>query len=137
MTAFVLDCSIAMTWCFEDEARPDTDRLLDRVRDDGAIVPALWYWEVANVLNSAVRRGRLASGDVATRVGLLAVLPIEVDQDAASRAWRETLMLAQGQSLTAYDAAYLELAIRRRAELATRDKDLQIAATRLGLTVLP
>lgn len=137
MTAFVLDCSIAMTWCFEDEASLDSDRLLDCLRNEGAIVPALWYWEVANVLNSAVRRGRLASSEVAVRLRLLSVLPIEVDQDGVSRAWRETLALAQAESLTAYDAAYLELAIRHGAELATRDKDLEGAAARLGLTVIP
>ena len=136
MTAFVLDCSIAMSWCFEDEASSEADRLLDRLRDDGAIVPMLWFWEVANVLNSAVRRGRLAAGEVTARLGLLAALPIEVDQDGPSRAWRETLMLAQAQSLTVYDAAYLELAIRTGATLATRDRALQVAAAGLGLRVI-
>ena len=137
MTAFVLDCSIAMSWCFEDEASADADLLLDRLRGEGAIVPMLWSWEVANVLNSAVRRGRLAPGDVTARLGLLATLPIEVDPEGASRAWRETLMLAQAHSLTAYDAAYLELALRHGAELATLDKDLRVAAVALGLKVLP
>ncbi len=137
MTAFVLDCSIAMSWCFEDEARPEADRLLDRLRDEGAIVPMLWFWEVANVLNSAVRRGRLAPREVAARLGLFAALPIEVDQEGVSRAWRETLALAQAQSLTVYDAAYLELAIRLGADLATYDRELQVAAAGLGLRVVP
>jgi predicted nucleic acid-binding protein len=137
MTAFVLDCSIAMTWCFEDEASPDADRLLDRLRDDGAIVPMLWFWEVANVLNAAVRRGRLAPGEVPPRLRLLSALPIEVDAEGAARAWRETLMLAQAHGLTAYDAAYLELALRHGAELATLDKDLRAAASGLGVKVVP
>jgi predicted nucleic acid-binding protein len=137
MTAFVLDCSIAMSWCFEDEASPDADRLLDRLRGEGAIAPMLWFWEVANVLGSAVRRGRLASGEMTARLRLIAALPIEADSDGASRAWRETLMLAQAHSLTAYDAAYLELALRHGAELATRDKQLRVAAASLGLRVVP
>ena len=137
MTAFVLDCSITMSWCFEDEASPDADRLLDRLRGEGAIVPMLWFWEVANVLNSAVRRGRLASAEVTARLQLLATLPIEADPDGVSRAWRETLMLAQTHSLTAYDAAYLELALRHGVELATLDQELRAAAVGLGLKVVP
>jgi predicted nucleic acid-binding protein len=82
----VLDCSLAMTWCFEDEASHEADTLLERVRDDGAIVPALWFWEVANVLTLAARRGRITSGDVATRLALLSTLPIRVDEDAVERA---------------------------------------------------
>ena len=137
MTAFVLDCSITMSWCFADEAGVDTDALLDRLRDEGAMVPALWAWEVANVLNMAVRRGRLTAGDVALRLGLLASLPVEVDPDGATRAWRESLALAQAQSLTIYDAAYLELAIRHGADLATRDKALREVATRVGIRTIP
>jgi predicted nucleic acid-binding protein len=137
MTAFVLDCSIVMSWCFEDEASPDTDALLDRVRDEGALVPTLWFWEVANTLRSAVRRGRLAPGDVSGCLRLLSGLPIEADPDGAARAWRETLMLSQSHALTAYDAAYLELALRHGADLATLDQDLRIAAEGLSLKVVP
>jgi prevent-host-death family protein len=136
-SAFVLDCSIAMAWCFEDEAGAETDRLLERLRDQGGRVPSLWFWEVANVLNGAIRRGRLAPAQATARLALLAALPIEIDAEGASRAWRETLMLAQAHDLTVYDAAYLELASRYGADLATSDKALRTAGAQLGLTVIP
>lgn len=134
---FVLDCSIAMAWCFADEASAEADLLLDRLRDHGAVVPDLWFWEVGNVLNGAIRRGRLSAADVAARLALLAALPIETDAGSAPRAWRETLSLAQAHDLTVYDAAYLELAARLGVDLATSDKALKVAALSLGLTVVP
>lgn len=137
MSAFVLDCSIAMAWCFEDEASAETDEILTRLRDHGANAPALWKWEVANVLNAAVKRGRLGPSDVAARVDLLATLPIAIDGEGAARAWRETLLIAQAEGLTVYDAAYLELAVRLGFGLSSKDKDLRAAAARRGLEVCP
>jgi predicted nucleic acid-binding protein len=133
----VLDCSVAVSWCFEDEASPATDDLLDRVRDEGAIVPALWRWEVANVLLVGVRRGRLSAGDASARLSLIDTLSIAQDADASEKAWRETFLLAQTHALSAYDAAYLELALRLGADLATKDADLRRAATGLGVKVVP
>ena len=60
MTAFVLDASVALAWCFADEATPATDVLLDRLADEDAVAPALWGLEVANALTMAERRGRLS-----------------------------------------------------------------------------
>jgi predicted nucleic acid-binding protein len=88
LSAFVLDCSIAVAWCFEDEATPETDALLDRLRDEGAAVPALWSLEVGNALLQAERRGRLSTAKVAAFVNLLAGLPIAIDGDTATRAAR-------------------------------------------------
>jgi len=130
MSPFVLDCSIAASWCFEDEARPEIDALLDRTRDHGAVVPALWHWEIANVLAMAVRRGRIAAGDATTRLSLMGALPIATDTDTIARAWREALLLAHTHTLPVYDAAYLELAIPLGAPLASRDSDLQAAVRR-------
>ena len=137
MSEAVIDSSIALTWCFEDEASPETDALLERVRDDGAIVPGLWYLELSNVLLQAEKRGRIGTGDVATRLNLIAALPISVDQETTIRAWREILTLARAEHLTTYDATYLELAARRGLPLLTQDNDLAQAALRLGVTVLP
>jgi predicted nucleic acid-binding protein len=137
VTAGVVDSSIALTWCFEDEASPETDRLFERVRDDGAVVPGLWHLEVANVLLQAERRGRIGRADVARRLMLISDLPIATDQETTPRAWREILSLARAENLTAYDAAYLELAERRGLPLMTRDKELGAAAKRLGVTVFP
>ena len=126
----VIDSSMALTWCFEDEASPQTDALFERVRDDGAVVPALWHLELANVLLQAEKRGRIAPGDVATRLKLISELPIATDHEVAARARREVITLARAENLTAYDAAYLELAIRRSLPLSTRDDALFRAARR-------
>ncbi len=137
MTAGVVDSSIALTWCFEDEASPETDLLFERIRDQGAVVSALWHLEVGNVLLQAERRGRIGRADLTMRLALIAVLPIAVDQETMSRAWRETLLLARAENLTAYDAAYLELAERRGLPLITKDNELGAAAKRLGVIVFP
>lgn len=137
MSAVVLNSSIALTWCFEDEASPETDALFDRVSNDGAFVPALWHLELSNVLLQAEKRGRITAADVATRLQLIADLPISVDQETAARAWREILMLARTERLTTYDATYLELAVRRGLPLLTRDHELGAAARRLGTAVFP
>lgn len=137
MTAAIVDCSIALTWCFEDEASPETDRLFARVRDDGAAVPGLWHLELSNVLLQAERRGRISRADVARRLSLIADLPISVDPETTGRAWHGILSLARAEYLTTYDAAYLELADRRGLPLWTCEQALADAARRRGIAVLP
>jgi predicted nucleic acid-binding protein len=137
VSAGVIDSSIALTWCFEDEASPETDRLFERVSDDGAIVPAIWHLEVANVLLQAERRGRISQGEIARRLTLIAELPITVDQETLPRAWREVTALARAEKLTTYDAAYLELAMRLGLSLMTKDQELAAAARRMGVHVFP
>ncbi|HEY8873836.1 MAG TPA: type II toxin-antitoxin system VapC family toxin [Stellaceae bacterium] len=136
MSALVVDASVALAWCFEDEASPATDAVLDQVKDEGAIVPSLWHLELGNVLLSAERRGRTIQGGVVARLALMAQLPITIDAETAGRAWREILALARAERLTAYDAAYLELAVRRGLPLATKDEALLGAARRVGVPVL-
>ena len=135
MTALVIDSSAALSWCFEDEASPETDSLFERVRDLGAVVPGLWHLEIANVLLQAEKRGRITAGDVTMRLDLIAALPITTDSETTDRAWREILALARAQGLTTYDAAYLELAIRRGLPLQTKDEALIGAAERCNVTV--
>ena len=137
MTAFILDCSIAAAWLFEDEANPETDALLERLRDEGACVPNLWHLELGNVLIQAEKRGRITATQMTTRLELMASLPIATDPETDNRAFREILTLARSQQLTSYDAAYLELAIRRGLPLATQDKALKRAAQNVGVETLP
>lgn len=120
-------------WCFENETSPDTDALLRRVGVEGALVPGLWHWEIANVLTIAVRKRRLSADAAALRLQVLGNLPIRTDQESQPRTWRETFLLAHTHSLTAYDAAYLELAQRTGLELASKDAELCAAATALGV----
>jgi predicted nucleic acid-binding protein len=133
VSALVIDSSAALSWCFEDEASPESDALFEQVRDQGAVVPGLWHLEVANVLLQAERRGRITTGDVAMRLELIAELPITTDNETTARAWREILALARAEGLTTYDATYLELAIRRGLPLQTKDEALITAAKRTGV----
>ena len=137
MSGLVLDCSVAVAWCFEDEASPETDAVLERVRDEGALVPALWHLELGNVLVQAERRKRLTAADTTTRLELIADLPIVTDDETPTRALREVLTLARAEGLTTYDAAYLELAMRKGLPLATKDRTLRDAAKRAGVASLP
>jgi predicted nucleic acid-binding protein len=133
----VLDCSVAISWCFEDEASPETDAVLERVRDDGALVPALWHLELGNVVIQAERRKRLTAADTATRMELMTNLPIATDDEMPAKALLEVLSLARAEGLTTYEAAYLELAMRKGLPLASRDRALADAARRRGVAVLP
>jgi predicted nucleic acid-binding protein len=136
VTAFVLDCSVAVAWCFEDEAGPATDALLDRLDAESAAVPALFPLELGNVLAMAERRGRITAARIAEFVAFLGDLPITIDPLTSERGLQETLSLARRERLTTYDAAYLELAMRLGVPLATRDRQLQQAAARVGTGVL-
>lgn len=137
MTAFVLDCSIAAAWLFEDEAHADTDNLLAQLRDEGALVPNLWHLEVSNVLIQAEKRDRITAAQIAVRLELLASLPIVTDTETGPRAFREILTLARAQNLSSYDAAYLELATRHGLALATKDRALIRAANSCNIKTLP
>ena len=137
MSAFVLDCSVAVCWLFEDEATTATDALLVQLQDDRALVPNLWHLELGNVLLQSVRRNRLTASELVTRLELIGGLPIDVDTETEGRAFREISTLARSETLTTYDAAYLELAIRHGIPLATQDKALVRAANRVTVPTLP
>ena len=134
---FVLDCFITVAWLFEDESTPQTDELLDRLKDLGALVPALWRLELGNVLARAERLKRITNAQIAGYLDLLDRSPIVTDTETEGRAFREILTLARNEGLTTYDAAYLELAARRRLPLATLDKELIRAAHRVQVGTLP
>ncbi len=134
--SFVIDSSVALTWCFEDEASPAADRLLAQLTDTGAVAPSLWPLEVLNGLAMAERRGRLTTLARHEKISFLQALPISLDHETAAQAWTTTTRLAERYRLTLYDAAYLELAQRLNLPLATLDKELREAARALGLPLL-
>jgi predicted nucleic acid-binding protein len=131
--AFVLDSSFAVAVALEEVG---ADAGGDRIAAQGAVVPILWRWEVANALLMAVRRGRLAESKLPGILEGLSALPVAIDDDSAARAWTDTLRLAVSAGLTAYDAAYLELAQRLGAPLATLDRKLAQAARLASLEVI-
>jgi prevent-host-death family protein len=133
---FVVDSSVSLAWCFEDEQTAAVMELLDRVAETGAIVPQLWPLEALNGLLMAERRGRLDAARRRRLGGLLQSLPIVLDAETAGQAWSAVARLAEEFRLTTYDAAYLELAQRRTLPLATLDLPLRTAGKALGLTLL-
>jgi predicted nucleic acid-binding protein len=134
--SLVLDSSATLAWLFADETTPAISHLFDRVADHGAVVPGLWWLEVANSLTSALRRNRIDAEFRRAALADLATLDITTDPHTASQAWTDTISLADQHRLTLYDAAYLELARRRALPLATLDQDLRAAAAACGLPLL-
>jgi len=134
--SFVLDNSVALAWCFEDEQTPPIMALLDRVVETGAMAPLLWPLEALNGLLVAERRRRLDAAKRAELARLLRALPITLDDETADKSWGDTLRLADAFRLSVYDATYLELAQRRRLPLASMDRALCSAAAALGVVVL-
>lgn len=131
---FVVDTSVTMAWCFEDEATSSTDELLDRLRDEEAHVPEVWRLEVTNVLLVAERRGRISEGQSRRFITLLERLPIRVTPSAGSLT--EALDVGRRHQLSAYDASYLELAERLGSPLATLDRRLTDACHAAGVPLL-
>lgn len=136
MTGLVLDASVALAWCFKNEATEASDRVLDSLAAEEAHVPAIWHLEIANVLALSERRRRITPAGSAEYIALLETLVILVDEETPARALGRVLDLAREERLTAYDAAYLELAMRLGIPLASKDGDLCDAAERLGVSVL-
>jgi predicted nucleic acid-binding protein len=130
---FVLDCSITLAWFFEDETDAYADAVRDSLASASALVPSLWQLEVANALVVGERRKRTTEAKATAFLTLLKSLPITADDETATRAWQETLHLARAQNLSAYDAAYLELAVRLGLPLATLDEPLKAAAKAVGV----
>ena len=136
MTELVIDASVALAWCFSDERTEAAARLLDRLATEAASVPAIWHLEIANVLALSERRRRITPADSAEFIELLETLEIVIDEETPSRALGRVLDLAREEQLTAYHAAYLELAMRLGVPLASKDGDLCDTAERLGVSVL-
>lgn len=135
--SFVIDNSVALAWCFQDEQTKPIMALLEQVTETGAMAPQLWPIEAINGLLTAERRGRISAIDRSRLIGFLQALPIMVDDETASNAWLATTQLAANHRLTAYDATYLELALRTALPLATTDRILIAAAQNAGVVVLP
>jgi predicted nucleic acid-binding protein len=125
---FVIDASAMMKWCFEDERPPNADLLMKRMVEGGMAAPALFPLEIVNTLWVAERQKRLTAQQASAFIALVESLRIEIDAETPWRAWSETREISRREQLSAYDAAYLELAIRRQARLASYDKALLKAA---------
>lgn len=130
---FVLDASVALSWCFDDEGEDYASRVLDALGESEAVAASLWPLEMANGLAVAERRGRLDATDARRFMELVLALPIAVDPTSRAATLTASYDLARCRNLSAYDAAYLELALRHGIPLATRDARLREAAVAEGV----
>jgi predicted nucleic acid-binding protein len=129
----VLDASIALSWCFEDESTDYAVDVLHALRRAEAIVPPIWALEVSNVLAVAERRRRLDGSSAERCIGMLLGLPIAMDPGSRNGPFKDVRRLARSHGLSMYDASYLELAARLTLPLATLDEPLQNAAGAAGV----
>lgn len=128
MDRFVLDNSVVMAWCFEDEISDYAEKVLSALNSSAGLVPSIWPLEICNVLLVAERRRRLSKSASSRFLSLVNDLPIQVIQESPERMTKEIFVLARKQKLSTYDASYLDLAIRNNLPLATQDDKLRKAA---------
>ena len=131
--SLVLDPSVVAGWFIGDESSSFTQAALAAVAASGALVPSLWPYEVTNMLLMAERRGRISTEDVSLALESLAALPIHVRPTSVTRDTAALARIAREYRLSAYDASYLEVALRSRSILATLDLALRRAAERAGV----
>jgi predicted nucleic acid-binding protein len=131
---FVLDGSAAFAFVAPDEEA--TASLAQRIVDDDALVPMIWPLEVANAVLRSERRGRMTADQGLVAADALAGIPVTIDDLDIERALRTTLEVARAHGLTAYDASYLELAMRHGIPLATNDAHLRRAAIEAGVALV-
>ena len=135
MSRLILDCSVTLSWCFEDEADRYSDRVLAALEVSEAVVPSSWALEVANAVMTAERRGHLTETEGVRFLALLQELPILVEDMGLDRATGSVLALARKWRLTSYDAAYMDLAMRLGAPLATKSRVLRRACRQSGVAL--
>jgi len=133
---FVMDNSVSMSWCFQDEAGSYSDAVLDRLAESTAVVPSIWPLEVVNVLLVAERKHRISESDSIRFLTLLSQLPIVIEHETLEEMMKDILALARANGLSSYDASYLDLAMRKGLPLATLDNRLIEAARKVGVTIL-
>ena len=133
---FVVDNSIVMSWCFQDEANQYADAVLDSLSEATALVPSIWPLEVINVLLVAERRMRISEADSVRFMTLLSQLPIVVEYERLEQIMKDILALARVKKLSSYDASYLDLAMRKGLPLATLDERLKQAAIAVDVKIL-
>ncbi len=135
MSGLVIDASVALAWCFPDEASDYADAVLLAMRDQDVIVPAIWPIEIVNAVLVGERRKRIRPPEIRRFAHLLKGLNIGLDMQSVATAFENVLPLAEDCGLSTYDAAYLEVAVRHTAMLSTFDGALQRAARTVGVKV--
>lgn len=137
MSSLVLDASVALCWLFDDQATAYTESVLDRlVGGDTVVAPALWPFEIANVVTLAERRRIVNPAQAAVFFQTVGQLSIAVDRAGIEHIFSAVFETARRYRLSAYDAGYLELALREALPLATVDAALRNAARAAGVAIV-
>lgn len=134
MKGIVVDASMALSWCFEDEFDDMAERAAAQVQEHGGVVTPLWRLEVSNVLLQAERRGRLQATETTQLLAALGHLPLEDSEIDPS--FSHLVSTARAHGLTTYDASYLIAAAQHGYHLATRDQKLRAAALAEGVALV-
>jgi len=135
LSGVVVDASVALAWCFPDESSEDADSVLQKLKGQTILVPAVWALEISNALLAGERQKRLKQPEISRFIGRVCGLSVVQDSQTVSESVVNILPLARDYGLSAYDAAYLELAIRQNALLATLDVSLRKAARKAGVPI--
>jgi predicted nucleic acid-binding protein len=132
----IVDASVALDWIFHSERSARANRVLEQALEQGIVVPAIWPAEIANGLLAGQRRGKLKPTDIPAALALFEELPVIIRAPVSGAAIRVLVDAGSASGLTAHDAAYLELALRESAPLATTDEALRKAAEQAGVELL-
>lgn len=131
----VLDASVTLAWLYDEEADERSEAALDRVAENGALVPPVWVYEIANGVWVGEHRGRISWAQGQRFLGLLEELPIEIPAVGLGRVWHDVLAVSRTYDLAAYDAAYIELASREGVPLLSKDQQQCAAAKQAGVAL--
>jgi predicted nucleic acid-binding protein len=135
LNGIVIDASVALAWCFPDEASDYADSVMLAVENQTIVVPAIWAVEIANALLVGERRKRIRQPEVRRFIDLIKGLSVVEDGQPFADSVSNILPLAREYDLSAYDAAYLDVAVRHEIPLATFDRALQRACTLAGIKI--
>jgi len=133
----IVDMSLVLAWLFEEDHTADALRILPQVEKDGLLVPPLWWTELENGILIGERRGRKTPAELAAFLKLVRALPIQTDDAPRHRISDAIIALGRAHRLTAYNATYVELAVRQFAPIATFDAAIRACAPALGIEVFP
>jgi len=131
---FILDCSVYISWCLREETIKESSKVLKSIIKNEIIVPSLWAYEVTNVLTISVRRYKLTVAETHSLINDIKLLPIEFDTPTIEDI-SNIFNIANEQKLSAYDAAYIELALRTNTPIASFDKEVVKVSEKLGIKI--
>ena len=132
LNRFILDCSVYMSWCLREETSGVSSRILNSLTKNTIVVPSLWLYEVANTLAVSVRRKKLTTAEAQMLVNDIPLLSISFDAPMVENVSR-VFQVANEYKLSAYDAAYVELALRLNIPIASLDKDIIRVSKKTGI----